>query len=45
MIQDDVRGKIQHLAKVNYLWHGAKRVPVAFVPFGLLLPLSLIDPT
>lgn len=34
LIQQDVRSKIQHLSRVNYLWHGAKRVPVSFVPFG-----------
>eukprot|EP00892_Ulva_mutabilis_P008664 jgi/Ulvmu1/616/UM001_0624.1 len=35
VIQEDVAGRIQHLGKVNYLWHGAKRVPVSFVPFGV----------
>lgn len=40
MIQEDVREKIQHLGKVNYLWHGAKRVPVSFVPFGVPLASS-----
>ncbi|NJR43515.1 MAG: hypothetical protein HC767_13540 [Akkermansiaceae bacterium] len=34
-LQEEVYGKIQHYGKVNYLWHGAKRVPVAFVPFGV----------
>ena len=34
-IHADVRAKIQHYGQVNYLWHGAKRVPVAFVPFGV----------
>lgn len=27
--------KIQHYGLVNYFWHGAKRVPVAFIPFGV----------
>lgn len=34
-IREEVYGKIRHYGKVNYLWHGAKRVPVAFVPFGV----------
>lgn len=31
----DVYSKIQCYGQVNYFWHGAKRVPVAFVPFGV----------
>jgi hypothetical protein len=27
--------KILHYGKVNYFWHGAKRLPAAFVPFGV----------
>ena len=34
-IREDVYNRIHHYGKVNYLWHGAKRVPVAFVPFGV----------
>ena len=34
-IRDEVHGKIARYGRVNYLWHGAKRVPVAFVPFGV----------
>lgn len=34
-IRGEVHAKIHHYGKVNYLWHGAKRVPVAFVPFGV----------
>jgi hypothetical protein len=34
-IRDQVHAKIHHYGKVNYLWHAAKRVPVAFIPFGV----------
>jgi hypothetical protein len=34
-IRDEVFAKIQHYGQVNYFWHGAKRVPVAFIPLGV----------
>lgn len=34
-IRDEVYEKIAHYGKVHYLWHGVKRIPVSFVPFGV----------
>jgi hypothetical protein len=30
-----VYNETEHYGRVNYFWHGAKRVPVAFLPFGV----------
>lgn len=34
-VRADIFARIRQWSNVNYFWHGLKRAPVAFVPFGV----------